>query len=91
MSFENHRPTGTWRFLTPLDTIQPGDLGRCMTGDDFHDTNWSVVSDDTSWIFNRYKSKENVVGIHPPKDWEFIRQVDGAVTVLIEEEVRNGN
>lgn len=90
MPIDNYRPIGTWRFLTPLDTIQPGDLGRCMTGGDFHDANWSVVTNDTSWIFDGKNGGTYVVGLPPPKDWEFIRQVDGAVTEITEEGVSNG-
>jgi len=80
----NAQPVGTWRFLTPLDVIQVGDLGRYMTGSDFHDVNWSVVTDDTSWILDDKSGDVHVVGLPPPKDWEFIRQVDGVVTKITE-------
>lgn len=75
----NHQPVGTWRFLTPLETIQPGDLGRYKNGETYLDRNWTQIDSDTNWII---RGKEfNVIGTQPPELWEFIRPVDGTIVV----------
>lgn len=78
----NVQPVGTWRFLTPLDVIQIGDLGRYRCGTSKIDYDWSAIEECTEWIIRGKRMV--VVGKHPPKNWEFIRPIDGTV-VDIEE------
>ena len=64
------RPVGPWRFLTPIDTVQVGDLFRTIpVGDsgDAYETNWSAVHDH-----------HEVIGDTPrvQKGFEFIRAYD---------------
>jgi hypothetical protein len=65
------RPVGPWRFLTPLDIIQPGDLFRVIVTDDsaatVYDANWSAVPPDHGIIGEPF---------HTCKDLDIIRPID---------------
>lgn len=86
----NVRPVGVWRFLTPLETVQEGDLGRTsgLDSKDRVDTDWTPVNKESRWIIDEVYTK--VVGVRVPPDgsWEFIRAVDGT---FVQVEAKNGN
>lgn len=66
------RPVGPWRFLTPLDIIQPGDLFRVIivTEDNditVYDANWSVIPPNHKVIGKPF---------HTCKTFDVIRPID---------------
>ena len=78
------RPVGLYRFLTPVDVLQKGDLGRLQDGSDHRDRNWEEVPEPPNgW-------GDPVFGVGSPvplnrTTWEFIRPIPGEATVILYE------
>lgn len=69
LNYESVRPIGMWRFLTPLETPQEGDLFRVIAG---------VADRGLSPYMNNWTVEENA-GDQPMSqlmDYEYMRQVD---------------
>ena len=74
------RPVGPWRFLTPVDTIQEGDLFRVVAvraddEDAAFNANWSPVGQDGS---------KDLIGTpvcEGSNRWEIIRALEHGYTV----------
>lgn len=68
-NYESVRPIGMWRFLTPLETPQEGDLFRVIAG---------VADRKLSPYMNNWTVEENA-GDQPMSQlmgYEYMRQVD---------------
>lgn len=77
------RPVGSWRFLTPLDTVQEGDLGREFRNSDFDFNMWSLVRLHSTW--DTSSGRQFVVGtpMHLMPRWEFIRAEESGTYIEI--------
>lgn len=73
-------PIGTYRFLTPLDTVQDGDLFRIQSAG-FYLSSWSPVRMcDTSAVG---RNIADILETHPTA--EYIRPIEGDYVQLIED------
>ena len=66
------RPVGPWRFLTPLDIIQPGDLFRAIATEDnaitVYDANWSAIPPNHGLIGKSFHTCKTLDVIRPIDD-----------------------
>lgn len=74
------RPVGPWRFLTPVDIIQAGDLFRIVAEephdeDAAYNANWSPVAqpEHANWVGKPLSELSN--------GWEVIRALEHGYTV----------
>lgn len=85
-AFDLVRPVGLYRFLTPLDKIQVGDIARILptAGTERHQTAWSPIREGCEWSVGGV----DILGASPSDcpEWEIIRPVNKRSTYVVLEQ-----
>lgn len=73
------RPIGPWRFLTPLESVESGDLGRLIESAEVKNSMWSPIDENDEWGIYGLGDPVQVVGhpVYRAQGWEFIRPLEG--------------
>lgn len=75
-------PIGIWRFLTPFDTVEKGDLYR-NNGPGFFTSCWAVVGDELG--HDMIGTNASTYLDDPNNMYELMRAVEGSVIRYIED------
>lgn len=82
------RPIGPWRFLTPLESVAAGDLGRLIESSEVKNSMWSPIDENDEWGISGVGNPVQVVGypVSQARGWEFIRPLEGGSYITYNKE-----